>query len=431
MLSCVCPRCLRHVCLLAFRCCPQKCTLSSSLPRRLNNLKKQDEWQVTVFSVDINHYSCVLPLNPDIHPTAASEDVFMPCFLRLLGCPFSRRQKEKTMTCLIFKTPGSPFKKKENLPIHLLVRIYTVAKSGLTSVLLERTSWDPFFGDITRWVSSVSFYFDIWPKSHAFKIKFFNLLCLFLCAATSVQVLEAKLSLDALLQMTGAQVRDTMQRLGSSSEDCARLIAALSCLKSATESGTGRLLHASVMKRTTCILLGFCTVGVFWCGTGGELKEDGSSWLSEPTRRDSGSLLGADQLPNLGTPLRPHSPSPLACPSSIHSTPSTPCATFPHPRSGSVSAVPTPEALASFVHNNGPLTDPFPMPLARTARLHGRTSTPPITPPSKRRHRLKPPCTPPPPSRKVLHLLPNITLTRSKSHESQLGNRIEDLPASR
>ncbi|CAG02994.1 unnamed protein product, partial [Tetraodon nigroviridis] len=56
--------------------------------------------------------------------------------------------------------------------------------------------------------------------------------------------------------------------------------------------------------------------------------------------------------------------------------------------------------------------------------------TPPITPPSKRRHRLKPPCTPPPPSRKVLHLLPNITLTRSKSHESQLGNRIEDPPAS-
>ncbi|TNM85083.1 hypothetical protein fugu_009261 [Takifugu bimaculatus] len=214
-----------------------------------------------------------------------------------------------------------------------------------------------------------------------------------------IQALEAKLSLDALLQMTGAQVRDTMRRLGSSSEECARLVAALSCLKSATESG-------------------------------GELKEDGNSWLSEPTRRDSGSLLTADQLANLGTPLRPHSPSPLARPSSIHSTPSTPCATFPHPRSGSVSAVPTPEALASYLHNEGPLTDPFPMPLPRTSRLHGRTSTPPITPPSKRRHRLKPPCTPPPPSRKVLHLLPNITLTRSKSHESQLGHRIEDPPAS-
>uniref|UniRef100_A0A8C4HZA3 non-specific serine/threonine protein kinase n=1 Tax=Dicentrarchus labrax TaxID=13489 RepID=A0A8C4HZA3_DICLA len=174
-----------------------------------------------------------------------------------------------------------------------------------------------------------------------------------------------ELSLDALLQMTGAQVRDTMRRLGSSSEECARLSAALSCLKSATESG-------------------------------GELREDGSPWLSEPTRRDSGSLLTADQLTNLGTPLRPHSPSPLA--------------------------------LASYVHSESPLTDPFPMSLAHAARLHGHTSTPPITPPSKRRHRLKPPCTPPPPSRKVLHLLPNITLTRSKSHESQLGNRIEDPP---
>lgn len=224
-----------------------------------------------------------------------------------------------------------------------------------------------------------------------------------------------------------------MRRLGSSSEECARLVAALSCLKSATESGTGNILR--LLRENMCPLVlssGFLPV-VFLtsCGAGGELKEDGNPWLSEPTRRDSGSLLTADQLANLGTPLRPHSPSPLVRPSSIHSTPSTPCATFPHPRSGSVSAVPTPEALASYVHCEGPLTDPFPMPLARTSRLHGRTCTPPITPPSKRRHRLKPPCTPPPPSRKVLHLLPNITLTRSKSHESQLGNRIEDPPASR
>ncbi|XP_072301773.1 kinase suppressor of Ras 1-like [Eucyclogobius newberryi] len=49
--------------------------------------------------------------------------------------------------------------------------------------------------------------------------------------------IEADLSLDALLQMTGAQVRDRMRRLDSSSDECARLIAALSCLKSATESG--------------------------------------------------------------------------------------------------------------------------------------------------------------------------------------------------
>ncbi|MEQ2290457.1 hypothetical protein AMECASPLE_003508 [Ameca splendens] len=212
-----------------------------------------------------------------------------------------------------------------------------------------------------------------------------------------IQAIEAKLSLDAFLQMTGAQVRDAMRRLGSSSEECARLGAALSCLRSATESG-------------------------------GEVKEDGASWLSEHTRRDSGSLLTADQLLYLGTPFRPHSPSPLARPSTIHSTPSTPTATFPHPRSGSVSAAPSPDALGSYGHSDSPFTDLFPMPRPRTTRLQGHTSTPPVTPPSKRRNKLKPPCTPPPPSRKVMHLLPNITLTRSKSHESQLGNRIEDPP---
>lgn len=251
-----------------------------------------------------------------------------------------------------------------------------------------------------------------------------------LCVAP-LQAVETKLSLDALLQMTGAQVRDTMRRLGSSSEECARLSAALSCLKSATESGM-RLLHGSLCDRMHQTVSSLASLLVCLClCPGGELRDDSGPWLSEPTRRDSGSLLTADQLTNLGAPLRPHSPSPLARPSAIHSTPSTPCATFPHPRSGSVSAAPTPEALASYISGESPHTDPFPMSLARTARLHGHTSTPPITPPSKRRHRLKPPCTPPPPSRKVLHLLPNIALTRSKSHESQLGNRIEDPPTNK
>ncbi|XP_034034659.1 kinase suppressor of Ras 1 isoform X2 [Thalassophryne amazonica] len=215
-----------------------------------------------------------------------------------------------------------------------------------------------------------------------------------------IEAVQVKLSLDALLQMTCAQMRDTMRRLRFNSEECARLGAALSCLKNATESE-------------------------------GEIREDSSAWLFEPSRRDSSSLQTADQLTGMGTPLRPHSPSPLTRPSSIHSTPSTPSATFPHPRSSSVSAAPTPEAQVSHLHNESPLSDPFPVSLVRAARRHGHTSTPPITPPSKRRHRLKPPCTPPPPSRKVLHLLPNITLTRSKSHESQLGNRIEDLPTNK
>lgn len=55
------------------------------------------------------------------------------------------------------------------------------------------------------------------------------------------QAVPVKLSLDALLQMPGVQVRETMRRLGSSTEECARLSAALSCLKSATESGESKL----------------------------------------------------------------------------------------------------------------------------------------------------------------------------------------------
>ncbi|KAJ8348707.1 hypothetical protein SKAU_G00272960 [Synaphobranchus kaupii] len=143
-----------------------------------------------------------------------------------------------------------------------------------------------------------------------------------------IEAVPVKLSLDALLQMSGSQVRETMKRLGSSSEECSRLTAALSCLKSATESG-------------------------------GELKEDGVPWITEPTRRDSGTLAPADQLSCPGGPLRSHSPSPLARP------------------------LGTPSAQLRSV------------------------------------------------STKVLHLLPNITLTRSKSHESQLGNRIEDPPLSK
>ncbi|KAG7263615.1 hypothetical protein CRUP_026588 [Coryphaenoides rupestris] len=54
------------------------------------------------------------------------------------------------------------------------------------------------------------------------------------------------------------------------------------------------------------------------------------------------------------------------------------------------------------------------------------TMTPPATPPMRRRNKVKAPGTPPPPSRKLIHLLPGFTaLHRSKSHEFQLGNRLD------
>ncbi|RXN13172.1 kinase suppressor of Ras 1-like isoform X1 [Labeo rohita] len=209
-----------------------------------------------------------------------------------------------------------------------------------------------------------------------------------------LEAVNVKLSLDALLQMPGSQVKETMRRLGSSSEDCTRLCAALNCLKSASESG--------------------------------EFKEDSGCWFSEPMRRDSGGLTPVDQIPLLGGSMRPHSPSPLARPMTTPSTPSTPLTTCPYPR-----YILSPGEAHIYHGYAESLTDPSPYYTSRPVRLHGHTSTPPITPPSRRRHRLKPPCTPPPPSRKVLHLLPNITLTRSKSHESQLGHRIEDTPTNK
>lgn len=55
------------------------------------------------------------------------------------------------------------------------------------------------------------------------------------------------------------------------------------------------------------------------------------------------------------------------------------------------------------------------------------TMTPPGTPPMRRRNKVKAPGTPPPPSRKLIHLLPGFTaLHRSKSHEFQLGSRLDD-----
>ncbi|KFQ61511.1 Kinase suppressor of Ras 2, partial [Pelecanus crispus] len=55
------------------------------------------------------------------------------------------------------------------------------------------------------------------------------------------------------------------------------------------------------------------------------------------------------------------------------------------------------------------------------------TMTPPGTPPIRRRNKLKPPGTPPPSSRKLIHLIPGFTaLHRSKSHEFQLGHRVDE-----
>ncbi|XP_042735418.1 kinase suppressor of Ras 1 isoform X2 [Lagopus leucura] len=206
-----------------------------------------------------------------------------------------------------------------------------------------------------------------------------------------VQRIPEELTLDALLEMNESKVKETMKRCGARDEECSRLNGALSCLRKVTESG-------------------------------GELKDDVLMNLSEARRENSSTSM--TECPCSSAPTWTHSALNL------------PKGNSPQARSVSVSTVSSSDSLAS---SHGPsvyadnLLDPFAFP-AHGGKLaprtpHSITITPPATPQAKRRHKLKPPRTPPPPCRKVFQLLPNFpTLTRSKSHESQLGNRIDDVP---
>ncbi|XP_023284231.1 kinase suppressor of Ras 1-like isoform X1 [Seriola lalandi dorsalis] len=175
-----------------------------------------------------------------------------------------------------------------------------------------------------------------------------------------IQAAAGKLSVDRLLQMSSSELQDTMRRLGSNSEDCSRLTAALSCLKSADE-------------------------------TGGDLRTD--SCRSE-SQQDSDAPSPISAPSSAGSPSTPLPPTSSRSPSVSISV--APCSDDQRPADGT--------------------TDIFAVePSAQTSKT--RTA--------------KPSHTPPPPSRKLLQLLPNIALTRSKSQESQLANRIEEPAAHR
>ncbi|XP_022451269.1 kinase suppressor of Ras 1 isoform X1 [Delphinapterus leucas] len=201
-----------------------------------------------------------------------------------------------------------------------------------------------------------------------------------------VQEILCELTLDALLDMNEAKVKETLRRCGASAEECGRLQYALACLRKVT-------------------------------GLGGDHKED-SGWSSSDARRESGSGPPADSLSSASLPWPPGSSQLGRVGSGAQG-----------PRSVSVSALPTSDSP-----NPGPgegLADPC-ISLHTSGRLTPRALpsfiTPPTTPQLRRHTKLKPPRTPPPPSRKVFQLLPSFpTLTRSKSHESQLGNRIDEV----
>ncbi|XP_062966241.1 kinase suppressor of Ras 1 isoform X3 [Cynocephalus volans] len=201
-----------------------------------------------------------------------------------------------------------------------------------------------------------------------------------------VQEIPHALTLDALLEMNEAKVKEMLRRCGASAEECGRLQCALTCLRKVT-------------------------------GLGGEHKED-SGWNSLDTRRESSSGPSMDTVSAASLPWTPGSAQLGRLGNSAQG-----------PRSVSVSALPASDSPAPSLSEG--LSDAC-IPLHTSGRLPPRALhsfiTPPATPQLRRHAKLKPPRTPPPPSRKVFQLLPSFpTLTRSKSHESQLGNRIDEV----
>ncbi|XP_070685055.1 kinase suppressor of Ras 1-like isoform X2 [Pempheris klunzingeri] len=139
----------------------------------------------------------------------------------------------------------------------------------------------------------------------------------------------------------------------------------------------------------------------------GSSSEDRSRLTTTLSCLKSAKDSGGDPCPDTGScssdalsPISP--PSSSGSPSSIHGC------------SISTSVVPCSGDHRAFV-STVEMSDAFPL----------EPSTPP-PPRASKMHPTKPSHTPPLPPRKLLQLLPNITLTRSKSHESQLPRRIEE-----
>ncbi|NXV70396.1 KSR2 Kinase, partial [Molothrus ater] len=213
------------------------------------------------------------------------------------------------------------------------------------------------------------------------------------------EIAPGQLSLEDLLDMTDDQVCATVEKFGANSEECARLNASLSCLRSVHKSG------GSLSKQDWTIQ---------WPST-------------EPGKENSPGCPSAEP----GPWGRTH-PSPKVQPK---------CGQH-HCHAGSSHGPMYTHVDRLTVEGHPGLCPPLesghrslpPSPRQRhAAHTPPRTPnivttmTPPGTPPVRRRNKLKPPGTPPPSSRKLIHLIPGFTaLHRSKSHEFQLGHRVDE-----
>ncbi|KAJ8415336.1 hypothetical protein AAFF_G00423160 [Aldrovandia affinis] len=219
-----------------------------------------------------------------------------------------------------------------------------------------------------------------------------------------------QLTLEGLLEMNDEQVCETVQKFGANSDECARLNAALSCLRSVhkSEQLEDDKVHSngggSQAKQDWAIQ---------WPSSG---KENAPVCQPEPGQWVRFQLSQSPKVQSKYNQHFCHSPQALA-PSYSHAdrlTVDSHLGLLPSPDAGHRSLPPSPRQR-HFAH-----TPP------RTP-LVVNTMTPPGTPPMRRRNKFKAPGTPPPSSRKLIHLLPGFTaLHRSKSHEFHLGNRVDE-----
>ncbi|NXT66821.1 KSR2 Kinase, partial [Chaetops frenatus] len=211
------------------------------------------------------------------------------------------------------------------------------------------------------------------------------------------EIAPGQLSLEELLDMTDDQVCATVEKFGANSEECARLNASLSCLRSVHKSG-------DLSKQDWTIQWPSTEPG----------KENSPGCPPEPAPWGRTHLSPKVQ-PKCGQ-HHCHSGSPHG-PMYTHVdrlTVESHPGLCPPLESGHRSLPPSPR------QRHAAHTPP------RTPNIV-TTMTPPGTPPVRRRNKLKPPGTPPPSSRKLIHLIPGFTaLHRSKSHEFQLGHRVDE-----
>ncbi|XP_015150370.2 kinase suppressor of Ras 2 isoform X3 [Gallus gallus] len=209
------------------------------------------------------------------------------------------------------------------------------------------------------------------------------------------EIAPGQLSLEELLEMTDDQVCETVEKFGANSEECARLNASLSCLRSVHKSG------GSLSKQDWTIQWPTTEPG----------KENQPGCPPEPTPWSRTHLSASPKPP--AKCAQHHCHGPLYTHVDRLTVEGHP-GLCPPVESGHRSLPPSPR------QRHAAHTPP------RTPNIV-TTMTPPGTPPLRRRNKLKPPGTPPPASRKLIHLLPGFTaLHRSKSHEFQLGHRVDE-----